>query len=182
MKIKCLGCSACILVLAALLATPMVSNAAGVSSRTDSVVNHVSLQRMVSCLVGDKSFRIYALKFDNLKLGDWSVAKFHSGPVVDRSYNGKVYNVILYSKDKKRSVIGLVIPDKNDNLEVVQNGYLLVRHGNTWRVEEGNGGYHDYETIGKFVTSLGQKPYSLVHVVSQSNACSAQVRGYSGHD
>lgn len=169
--------SGCALALSALLAASVASNAAGASNRAYGIVNHASLQRAVSCMVSSNRFQVYALTFVNLRLGDLAAAKLYSGSIVDKSYNGKIYNILLYSKNGKRLVVWGIIPDKNDNLEITQTGYLLAKHGDAWHVEEGNGGYRDYEAIEKFATSLSHKPYRLVRVVSQSNACTSGISG-----
>lgn len=157
---------------AALLSTSTACCALGTDVHAGSQVNQIYLQRAVWCLAGDKLFRDYGLKFVDLKLGDWALAKFYMGSIIDRSYKGRIYNVVLYSKDMERSVLGSVVPNSKGDFDVVENGYLLKKHGEKWDVEEGNGGYRDYEMVGKFVTSISHKPFSRVHIVSRPKACS----------
>lgn len=161
------------LVFAVLLSAPTACSALDTSTHAGDQASQKYLQRAVSCLVGDRPFQDYALKLDKLRLGDWALAKYHMGSVVDRSYKGRIYNVVLYSSDMKRSIMGSVIPKANGDFEAVQNGYLLVNHSGKWDVQEGNGGYRDYETVGRFVTSLSRVPFNRVRIVPKE--CSTNV-------
>lgn len=129
------------------------------------------LQRMVYCLVSQKFVEHYALVFDNLKLGDWALAVYHVGSIVDPTYRSEARHIVIYSRNMQKAVVLTVIPNSDNSLSVARTGYFLTKQGSAWSVEEGEGGYRDYEKVGKFVTHLSSKERYRVQLISHAAAC-----------
>lgn len=132
------------------------------------------LQRMVYCLVSQKFVEHYALTFDDLKPGDWTLAEYHVGSIVDPAYRSRARHVVIYSANMQKAVVLTVIPSSDGSLSVARTGDFLVKRGRSWAVQEGEGGYRDYEKIGTFVTHLPPNRRYRVHLISREPSCLRQ--------
>ncbi|WP_147293197.1 hypothetical protein [Dyella monticola] len=96
---------------------------------------------------------------------------FHQGALINPTHREKTYNVVLFSAARTKSALLMVDASDEMHLKIIPNGYLLSKQGLHWTVEEGGGGYIDYETIANFVDSLSSKKVSRVKLIASTSGC-----------
>lgn len=116
------------------------------------------LKEAIGCLVAADFIRKYGLKYVGLKVGDWVWVRYRIGSIPGIGGTSGVFNIIFYSSSGKRGILLFAIPNHRKGFDAIYNGYHLHRHGSTWTAGYGNGGFHLYEDVSRFVTKLSRAP------------------------
>jgi hypothetical protein len=133
------------------------------------------VKRAVHCLLSDAYVRNSVLKYVGYRVGDAALVGIHEGSVVDPADKTGVYDVILFSKDDRKSVLLMLDASDKRQLKSIPNGYLLRKGGDGWSVDEGEGGYVDYATVASFVTQFKKEDiYSVSLSVNAAECQSAE--------
>lgn len=133
------------------------------------------LKEAVSCLVAAGYIRKYGLPYVGLKVGEWAWVRYSVGSIPGIGDTPGVFNVVLYSRDRNRGILLFADLGDKDSFLAVYNGYHLYRHGSSWSADYGNGGFHLYEAVGKFVTTLSRSsPLYRILLTPGGRRCSTE--------
>jgi hypothetical protein len=139
--------------------------------RVASVKAPAVLQAAVQCLVAADFVRLYGLPYVGLKVNAWAWAQYKIGPLGEWDAGSDMVEVVLYAANGTRGMLLLAEPNARGGYLAIENGYHLKRHGTVWNADYGNGGFVDYEQIGKAVTILSRQPRYRVHLVQGGSQC-----------
>lgn len=130
------------------------------------------LRQAVECLVAAEYVRDYGLKPLKLKVGDWAWVRFHVGSIEGLWRTPDEYYIVVYAHAGRRGELLMADPNSQGGFLALRNGYRLTKHGSQWDADEGQGGYMDYEAIGRYISVLEHQPRYWVHLISGHDRCS----------
>jgi len=114
------------------------------------------LKEAIGCLVSADFIRKYGLKYVGLKVGEWAWVAYGVGSIPGIGGTPGMFNVIIFAPSGKRGVLLFANPNDGRGFDAIYNGYHLHKHGSTWTADYGNGGFHLYENVSRFVTKLSK--------------------------
>ena len=157
------------LMLSALGCALYPARANGVAARAHTVP--VRLKEAVGCLIAADYIRRYALPFVDLKVGEWAWVRYAVGSLPGIGDTPGIFNVVFYSPAGNRGMLLFADPRDRDSFLAIYNGYHLRRHGASWTADYGNGGFHLYQAVGRFVTKLSRRPLYRVLLTPGGRRC-----------
>lgn len=129
------------------------------------------LKEAIGCLVAAKFIRKYGLKYVGLKVGEWAWVGYRIGSIPGIGGTPGVFNVMFYSSSRKRGILLFATPNDRKGFDAIYNGYHLHKHGSMWTADYGNGGFHLYENVSRFVTKLSKAPRYRVLLTPGGREC-----------
>ncbi len=129
------------------------------------------LTKAVGCLVAADYVRRYDLRWIGLKVGDIGWVRYRIGSIPGIGGTPGLWHVIVYSRDSQRGVLLLADPNRRGGFVAIRNGYRLTKRNSRWSASYGNGGFRDYEAIGRYVTALSRLPRYRVPLVPGGSEC-----------
>jgi len=113
----------------------------------------------------------YDLKSLRLKVGDWAWVRYRVGSIPEMGRTPRLFNVALYAANGTQGKLLFADPNPRGGFDAIMNAYTLTKHGSRWTADEGNGGYVDYEAIGRFVTHLAHQRRYRVRLLPRHSSC-----------
>lgn len=137
----------------------------------DSDVAPLRLDEAVGCLVAADYIRKYGLPYVGLQVGEWARVRYAVGSIPGIGDTPGIFNVVFYSRAGNRGILLFADPRGRDSFLAVYNGYHLHRNGPSWSADYGNGGFHLYQAVGRFVTKLSKSPLYRVFLTPGGERC-----------
>ena len=162
----------CILILSTLGSALHRVRANGDSVRVRAVP--LRLKEAVGCLVAANYVRKYSLPYVDLKVGQWAWVRYSVGSIPGIGDTPGLFNVVFYSPAGNRGILLFADPRDRYSFLAIYNVYHLHRHGASWTADYGNGGFHLYEAVGRFVTRLSRSPLYRVLLTPDGERCRTQ--------
>jgi hypothetical protein len=142
-------------------------------SKSHREVVPAKLQKAIGCLVAADYIRDSGLKPIGLRVGDFAWVRYEIAPIAGM-WRTPGWNIAVYSQNGRRGTLLFVDPNHRGGFQAIRNGYNLAEQGSRWTADGGQGGVHDYEAIGRYVTRLSRRPRYRVRLLPGGPDCTQE--------
>jgi hypothetical protein len=132
------------------------------------------LQKAIGCLVAADYIQQYGLKPTGIRVGDLVWVRYGIGSIPGIGGTPGLWNIIIYSQNGQRATLLFADPNHRAGFEAIRNGYNLVKHGSRWAASGGEGGFRDYEAVGRYATVLSRRSRYRVRLLPGGPECTQQ--------